>query len=65
MAGLYEAGRFTVLTTEPNELLRPIHDRMPALLSDERGGGLAGGPHPAGAAPGPEGVLAARRCPGG
>ena len=23
----------TIITTEPNELLRPIHDRMPAILS--------------------------------
>ena len=23
----------TIITTEPNNLLRPIHDRMPAILS--------------------------------
>lgn len=25
----------TILTTEPNELIRPIHDRMPAILTPE------------------------------
>ena len=24
---------YTVLTTQPNELLRPLHDRMPVILS--------------------------------
>ena len=26
----------TVITTEPNELMRPIHDRMPAILTPEQ-----------------------------
>lgn len=43
-AGLWERWRkgdaepvesFTVLTTEPNDLLRPIHDRMPVILAPE------------------------------
>jgi putative SOS response-associated peptidase YedK len=43
-AGLWEAWRgpegsriesCTLLTTEPNELLRPIHDRMPVILPAE------------------------------
>lgn len=25
----------TIITTEPNELLKPIHDRMPAILPDD------------------------------
>ncbi|SDT43271.1 Putative SOS response-associated peptidase YedK [Paenibacillaceae bacterium GAS479] len=44
MAGLYETwisptgeklSTCTVLTTEPNELMRPIHDRMPVILQRE------------------------------
>lgn len=44
LAGLYETwispGRkpvhtCTIITTEPNELLRPIHDRMPVILPKE------------------------------
>ncbi|HEX2657230.1 MAG TPA: SOS response-associated peptidase [Polyangia bacterium] len=36
LAGLYHEGpdrpRFTVLTTRPNDLMTPIHDRMPVVL---------------------------------
>ena len=41
LAGLYESWQpepdqwqrtFTIITTEPNELVRPIHDRMPVVL---------------------------------
>ncbi len=44
MAGLWEAWEgpdhsaiesCTLLTTEPNELLRPIHDRMPVILAKD------------------------------
>ena len=44
LAGLYESWRpspdswertFTVITTGPNELTQPIHDRMPAILGAE------------------------------
>lgn len=40
MAGLYwgaddeQPDRYIVLTTAPNELLEPIHDRMPVILDD-------------------------------
>jgi putative SOS response-associated peptidase YedK len=42
MAGLWERWQpregaalesFTILTTEPNELMAPIHNRMPAILA--------------------------------
>jgi putative SOS response-associated peptidase YedK len=26
---------FTIITTEPNELVRPVHNRMPVILSRE------------------------------
>jgi putative SOS response-associated peptidase YedK len=44
MAGLWENWRspdgewlrsFTIVTTEPNELLAPLHDRMPVILGPE------------------------------
>ena len=31
-AGTGEAASCVILTTEPNELLRPIHDRMPVIV---------------------------------
>jgi putative SOS response-associated peptidase YedK len=43
-AGLYEAWRpsplekertFTIITTTPNALLQPVHNRMPVVLEDE------------------------------
>ena len=34
MAGLWENGTFTLVTTEPNELVRTYHDRMPVVLAD-------------------------------
>ena len=47
-AGLYETrrdthgrelGTFTIITTEPNELVAGLHDRMPAILAREREAG--------------------------
>jgi putative SOS response-associated peptidase YedK len=44
-AGLYESWQprpgewertFTIVTTTPNRLIDPIHDRMPVILADER-----------------------------
>lgn len=39
-AGLYEVkdGHMTctIITTKPNEMVRPIHDRMPVILQDEK-----------------------------
>jgi putative SOS response-associated peptidase YedK len=43
-AGLYESWRpepghwqrtFTIVTTTPNKLIEPVHDRMPVILEDE------------------------------
>ena len=34
MAGLWENGTFTLVTTEPNELVRTYHDRMPVVLDE-------------------------------
>jgi putative SOS response-associated peptidase YedK len=64
MAGLYEAGRFTVLTTEPNALVREIHDRMPALLSEAEAATWLAAPTQRVLHPAPEGVLAARPVSG-
>jgi putative SOS response-associated peptidase YedK len=45
LAGLYETwispeqkpiNSCTIITTEPNDLLRPIHDRMPVILAKEQ-----------------------------
>lgn len=32
MAGIWRDDRFSILTREPNQVVRPIHDRMPVLL---------------------------------
>ena len=34
LAGLYAGNTCTVLTTTPNALMAPIHDRMPCILND-------------------------------
>lgn len=33
LGGIWQDGRFSIMTTEPNELVRPVHDRMPLVLS--------------------------------
>ena len=44
LAGLWDVWRkpdgkrvesFTIITTEPNELVRPVHNRMPVILCRE------------------------------
>jgi len=44
LAGLYESWQpstdewrrtFTIITTEPNDLVRPIHDRIPVVLPSD------------------------------
>jgi putative SOS response-associated peptidase YedK len=60
LAGLWEAGRFAVLTTEPNRLVAEIHDRMPAILTPEEASAWLAAPSPALLRPAPEGLLAAR-----
>ena len=43
MAGVYEAGHFSIMTTAPNRWMEPIHPRMPViLLPDEIDGWLNG-----------------------
>jgi putative SOS response-associated peptidase YedK len=64
MAGLWEAGRFTVLTTEPNDLLRPIHDRMPALLTESEAAAWLAAPTQRVLHPAPPGMLAVRPVSG-
>jgi putative SOS response-associated peptidase YedK len=59
LAGLWDAGCFTVLTTEPNALVRQVHDRMPAVLSAEEAAAWLAAPSQELLHPAPEGVLVA------
>lgn len=36
MAGVWQDNRFSVITTEPDDAVSPVHDRMPLLLSSSR-----------------------------
>jgi putative SOS response-associated peptidase YedK len=36
LGGLWESDTFTVLTTDANEVVAPIHDRMPVILEREQ-----------------------------
>lgn len=35
MAGIWAGDRFSIMTTKPNAVVSPIHDRMPLLLTSE------------------------------
>ncbi len=35
-AGVYEEGTFSIVTTAANEIMKPIHDRMPVILHREQ-----------------------------
>lgn len=35
LAGIYNNDGFVILTTEPNSLMKPIHNRMPCILEKE------------------------------
>lgn len=64
LAGLYDvepggAIRFVILTTEANDLVRPIHDRMPVVLSHGAVGAWLEEPISELLAPAPEGMLVA------
>jgi putative SOS response-associated peptidase YedK len=63
-AGLYEetpSGRtFTVLTTRANDLVAPLHDRMPVLLSEEGATRWLSAPDSSLFAPAPDGWLSPR-----
>jgi putative SOS response-associated peptidase YedK len=65
MAGLWEPGRdggpptFTVITTDANPLVAPLHDRMPVILEPESVGRWLAAPDRALLAPAADGVLTA------
>ncbi|MDR1359009.1 MAG: SOS response-associated peptidase family protein [Coriobacteriales bacterium] len=35
IAGIHAGDRFSLMTTEPNDIMRPIHNRMPVVLRQE------------------------------
>lgn len=35
LAGIWSADRFSILTTQPDEVVAPVHDRMPVILGFE------------------------------
>jgi putative SOS response-associated peptidase YedK len=35
IAGIYEKDCFSIMTTEPNDIVRPIHNRMPLVMQPE------------------------------
>ena len=63
-AGLFEEQRegpptFTVLTTDANRLVAPVHDRMPVVLTPEKARAWLEAPATELLAPAPEGLLEA------
>ena len=42
LAGVFEEDHFSVVTTEPNESVSPIHDRMPLVLEQQDARGWLG-----------------------
>jgi len=62
LAGIYEDGpdpRFVILTTAANDLVAPVHDRMPAILSAEEVDAWLSAPPSEPLASAPEGILLA------
>jgi putative SOS response-associated peptidase YedK len=60
MAGLWVGGRFAVLTTAPNRLVREVHDRMPALLTPDEATAWLAAPSQQLLHPAAEGMLVAQ-----
>jgi putative SOS response-associated peptidase YedK len=59
LAGLWDAGHFTVLTTEPNALVAEVHDRMPVILSEAEAAAWLAAPSQELLHPAPDDVLVA------
>ena len=53
---------FVILTTTANALVRPLHNRMPVLLSPEAADAWLARPDPGILAPAPDGLLTAREA---
>jgi putative SOS response-associated peptidase YedK len=60
LAGLWEAGRFTVLTTTANPTVAGVHDRMPVILTPDDAQAWLLAPTERLLRPAPEGLLAVR-----
>lgn len=35
IAGIYDQNNFAMVTTEPNSIMRPIHNRMPLVIEPQ------------------------------
>ncbi|HWV37761.1 MAG TPA: SOS response-associated peptidase [Vulgatibacter sp.] len=63
LAGLFQDGpepRFVILTTAANEIVAPVHDRMPAILAEDEAEAWLADPPEEPLAPAPAHVLRAR-----